>query len=84
MPRFAAAVLALLLVAPLAAASSDPLQVHLFSGVDREAVEVGGLLQINLEVLAVPTSERARGALETAFRLWDVGAQLGDEFALVR
>ncbi|MGB3544023.1 trypsin-like peptidase domain-containing protein, partial [Rubrivirga sp.] len=65
-------------------ASADPLRLQLFSGVDREAVEVGGLVQINVEAIAVPESDAAARALEDAFGSWDVQSQLGDAFQVVR
>ena len=76
--------LALLTVCFASAASADPLRLQLFSGVDREAVEVGGLLQVNLEAIAVPRSQEAAAALEAAFGSWDVEGQLGDAFEVVR
>ncbi|WP_420454544.1 trypsin-like peptidase domain-containing protein [Rubrivirga sp.] len=84
MIRLSTAVLAVLLVAPAVAATGDPLRAQMFSGVDREAVEVGGLIEVNIEVLAVPATAEARRALAAAFGSWDVGRQLGDGLALAR
>lgn len=74
----------LLAVAASASAATDPIRLQLFSGIDREAVEVGGLLQVNLEALAVPETAAAAEALAVAFETWDVGEQLGPAFAVVR
>ena len=77
----------LLLAAALAlpaAAAEDPLRLQLFSGVDREAVEVGGMVELDLEALAVPRDVEARDALVEAFEAWDVATQLGPGFAVLR
>ncbi len=84
MTRLSTVLLAVLLAAPTVAAAGDPLRAQVFSGVDREAIEVGGLLEIELEVLAVPVTADARRALDEAFRSWDVGSQLGQGLSLVR
>ncbi len=76
--------LAILMLALASEASADPLRLQLFSGVDREAVEVGGLFQINVEAIAVPESEEAASALARAFAEWDFQGQLGDAFEVVR
>ena len=76
--------LAALILAPLAGATADPLHLQLFSGIDREAVEVGGLLEVEVEVLAVPESGADREALDAAFRAWDLGQQLGSGFDVIR
>ena len=82
--RLSTLALAVLLAAPLAAAAGDPLRLQLFSGVDREAVAVGGLMEIEVEALAVPAGAEARAALDAAFRAWDLGGQLGRGFEVVR
>ena len=74
--------LAAALLAPSAAA--DPVRLTLFSAVDREAVEVGGLVQVNVEALAVPESAAAGRALAAAFATWDVAGQVGPGFEVVR
>ena len=76
--------LALLTVSLAASASADPLRLQLFSGVDRQAVEVGGLVQVDLEAISVPQSPEAARALAAAFAAWDVQGQLGDAFEVVR
>ena len=67
-----------------AQAQTDPLRLQLFSGVDRDAVERGGLVEVEVEALAVPASAEAAQALAAAFAAWDVGAQLGPAFRVVR
>ena len=62
----------------------DPLRLQLFGNVDRQAVEVGELLEINVEALAVPATEAARAALAEALEAFDPGDRLGDGFAVVR
>ena len=75
--------LAILTAALATSAAADPLRVQLFSGVDREAVEIGGILQVNLEAVAVPQSRGAAAALAQAFQSWDVQGQLGSAFEVV-
>lgn len=82
--RLSTLALLVVLLAPLAGAATDPLRLQLFSGIDREAVEVGGLLEVEVEVLAVPATPAARDALDAAFRAWDVGQQLGSGFEVIR
>lgn len=82
--RLSTFALLVVLLAPLAGATTDPLRLQLFSGIDREAVEVGGLLEVEVEVLAVPATPAARDALDAAFRAWDVGQQLGSGFEVIR
>ena len=65
-------------------ASADPLRLTLFSAVDREAIEVGGLVQMNVEALASPETTEAGDALAAAFAAWDVTGQVGPGFEVVR
>ncbi|MEM1118013.1 MAG: trypsin-like peptidase domain-containing protein [Bacteroidota bacterium] len=78
------AVLALAASGAHAEAAHDPLRLQLFGTVDRQAVEVGGLLEINIEALAVPATEAAREALADAMAALDVADRLGAGFAVVR
>lgn len=50
------ALAALLLVATAVAAQGDPYRAEVFSTLDRRAAEVGGLVELNVEILAVPRS----------------------------
>ncbi|WP_412067074.1 trypsin-like peptidase domain-containing protein [Rubrivirga sp. IMCC43871] len=79
----ALAFVAFLLVAT-AGAQTDPLSLQVFSGVDREAVEAGGYLEVEVEALAVPQSPQADDALALAFAGWDLASQLGAPFEVVR
>lgn len=72
------------LLAASAAAQTDPLSLQVFSGVDREAVEVGGYVEVQVEALAVPQSQEANDALTVAFATWDLASQLGPRLEVVR
>ena len=48
--------LALAVCLALPAAAQPGLELEVFSGVDREAVEAGGYLEVRVEALAVPGS----------------------------
>lgn len=85
-PRLLLLAAALLLAAPAAAlgpAPTDPLRLQLFGGVDRRAVEVGGVVRLTLEVLAAPATDEARAALLASFEGWDLAGQLGPDFEVV-
>ncbi|WP_412060186.1 trypsin-like peptidase domain-containing protein [Rubrivirga sp. IMCC45206] len=73
-----------LLLAASATAQTDPLSLQVFSGVDREAVEAGGYLEVEVEALAIPQSPEADAALALAFAEWDLASQLGEPFDVVR
>lgn len=84
--RAATTFVALLVAASASAVppEQDPFRLQLFSTVDRAAVEVGGVLEIDVEALAVPVSEAARAALAEAFEAFDPAAHLGAGFEVVR
>ncbi|MEM0961495.1 MAG: tetratricopeptide repeat-containing serine protease family protein [Bacteroidota bacterium] len=80
--RLSRLVLVVLAAAPLA--SADPLRLQLFTGLDREVVAEGGLLHVNVEVLAVPAGDVAAEALADAVASWDLERQLGPDFDVLR
>ena len=77
-------VLALLAVLAAPAGAQDPVALQLFSGVDAEAVPVGGTVAVTVEALAAPVGPAEARALAQAFRAWDPGPQLGPGLAVVR
>ena len=71
----------LLLLAPFAeAAGGDPYRAHVFSTLDRGAVAVGDVVELNVEVLAAPTTGEAAEALVAAFSRAAPGESAGVEF----